>query len=148
MDLETEVFAMILSNLKTNANFWTLLLYPSDQSQVDTFRKMKLSEKTINRSSHPEVFCKKSVPRYFAKFTGIHWLRPATFLKKRLWHRCFSVTFAKFLRTPFLTEHFRCLLLTVVTIDLLNHFDLTIPTFNQTSTWHQYIVNHTWPMNG
>ena len=29
-------------------------------------------------------------------------LRPATLLKKRLRHRCFSVNFAKFLRTPFL----------------------------------------------
>ena len=26
----------------------------------------------------------------------------ATLLKKRLWHRCFPVTFVKFLRTPFL----------------------------------------------
>ena len=32
-------------------------------------------------------------------------LRPATLLKKRLWHRCFPVNFAKFLRTPFLIEH-------------------------------------------
>ena len=29
-------------------------------------------------------------------------LRPATLLKKRLWHRCFLVNFAKFLRIPFL----------------------------------------------
>ena len=29
-------------------------------------------------------------------------LRPATLLKKRLWHRSFPVNFAKFLRTPFL----------------------------------------------
>ena len=29
------------------------------------------------------------------------------YLKKRLWHRCFPVNFAKFLTTPFLTEHFR-----------------------------------------
>ena len=36
---------------------------------------------------------------------------PATLLKKRLWHRCFPVNFAKFLRTPFLTEHLRWLLL-------------------------------------
>ena len=28
--------------------------------------------------------------------------RPATLLKKRLWHRCFPVNFAKFLRTRFL----------------------------------------------
>ena len=27
--------------------------------------------------------------------------RPATLLKKRLWHRRFPVNFAKFLRTPF-----------------------------------------------
>ena len=36
---------------------------------------------------------------------------PATLLKKRLWHRCFRVNFAKFLRTPVLTEHLRWLLL-------------------------------------
>ena len=36
---------------------------------------------------------------------------PATLLKKRLWHRCLPVNFAKFLRTPFLTEHLRWLLL-------------------------------------
>ena len=35
-----------------------------------------------------------------------------SFLKKRLWHRCFLVNFAKFLRTSFLTEHLRWLLLT------------------------------------
>ena len=32
-------------------------------------------------------------------------------LKKKLWHRCFPVSFAKFLRTPFFTEHLRWLLL-------------------------------------
>ena len=31
--------------------------------------------------------------------------------KMRLWHRCFPVNFAKLLRTPFLTEHLRWLLL-------------------------------------
>ena len=38
-------------------------------------------------------------------------LRPATLLKKGLWHRCFFVNFAKFLRTIFFTEHLRRLLL-------------------------------------
>ena len=32
-------------------------------------------------------------------------LRTATLLKMRLWHRCFPVNFAKFLRTPIFTEH-------------------------------------------
>ena len=55
---------------------------------------------------------KKDVLKNFAKFTGKHLyqsfffnkvahLRPATLLKKRLWHSCFPVNSAKFLRTPF-----------------------------------------------
>ena len=76
--------------------------------------------RAIHRSSRQEVFCKKGVLRNFAKLTGKHLcqslffnivagLRPTTFLKKRLGHRCFSLNFAKFLRTPFLTEHLRWL---------------------------------------
>ena len=69
-----------------------------------------------------EVFYVKRCS-YFTKFTEKHLcqslffnkvlgLRPATLLKKRLWHMCFPVNFVKFLRTPFLqntsgqnTEH-------------------------------------------
>ena len=40
-----------------------------------------------------------SVKKVFLKVAG---LRPATLLKKRLWHKCFPVNFVKFLRTPFL----------------------------------------------
>ena len=61
----------------------------------------------------PEVFYKKGVLRYLTKFTRKHLcqslifnkvagIRPATVLKKRLWHRCFHVNFAKFPRTPLL----------------------------------------------
>ena len=56
------------------------------------------------RTSRPEVFCKKGI------------LRPATLLKKRLWHRCFPVNFAKFLRTHFVTENLRWLLLEILKI--------------------------------
>ena len=59
-------------------------------------------------SSCSEVFCWKGVLRNFEKFTGKHLcyslffnkvagLRVATLLKKRFWHRYFSVNFAKFL---------------------------------------------------
>ena len=82
------------------------------------------------RIRHPEVLCKKGVLSNFAKFTGKHMspslffnkvagLRPATLLKKRLWQRCFLVNFAKFLRTPFLIEHLRWLLLYLMLIVLL-----------------------------
>ena len=67
----------------------------------------------IHQKQPPEVFYKKGVFRNFAKFTGKHLcqsfffnkvadLRPATLLKKKLWHRRFSVNFAQFLRTLFL----------------------------------------------
>ena len=68
------------------------------------------------RSSHRRCSVKKSVIRNFAKFTGKH-LRQSFFsnkvaglsspalLKMRLCHRCFSVNFAKFLRTPFYRTH-------------------------------------------
>ena len=49
-------------------------------------------------------------------------LRPATLLKKRLWHRRFPVNFAKFLRTPFLTEHLQWL--------PLSNYSLSILTFS------------------
>ena len=63
-------------------------------------------------SSRPEVFCWKGILKYFTKFTGKHLcqslffnkiagLRPATLLKKGLWHRCFLVNFVTFLRTLF-----------------------------------------------
>ena len=67
---------------------------------------------SAGRCSRPEVFCKKGVYKSFARLTGKHLcqnlflnkiagLGPATLLKKRLWHNCFLVSFAKFLTTPF-----------------------------------------------
>ena len=43
-------------------------------------------------------------------------LKPATLLKKRLWHRCFAVNFVKFLRTPFLQNSSGRLLLSIYLI--------------------------------
>ena len=65
------------------------------------------------RSSHRGCSLRKGALRNFAKFTGkqlcpslffnkVAGLRPATLLESRLWHRCFPVNFAKFLRTAFL----------------------------------------------
>ena len=79
------------------------------------------SRRISSISSCQEVFC----IRNFAKFTGKHLcqslffnkvagLRPTNLLKKRPWHRCFSLYFAKSLRTPFLTEQLRWLLLKLI----------------------------------
>ena len=68
---------------------------------------------TSPRSSRQEVFCKKGVLRNFSKITRKH-LRQSLFFNKvaGLRHRCFPVNFAKFLRTPFFTEHRWLLLIT------------------------------------
>ena len=102
------------------------------------------------RSIRPEMFCKEGVLRNVENFTRKHLnqslflnkvagLSPATLSKKRLWHRCFPVNFAKFLRTPFLTEHPRWLLLTVavsVSVSTL-YFLLDIFSFF-TTLFHDY----------
>ena len=64
------------------------------------------------RSSHQRCSVRKGVLRNVAKFTVKHLCQVlfynkvacperATLLKKRLWHKCFPMNFAKFLRTPF-----------------------------------------------
>ena len=105
----------------------------SDSSLSSNETSLSYSE----RSSRPEVFCTKGVLKNFAKFTGKRLcqslffneatdLRPATLLKKRLWHKRFPVDFAKFLRTPFFTEHLQWLLL------ILTHFRSSRPeVFNK-----------------
>ena len=55
----------------------------------------------IFKSSCSQMFYKIDVLKKFAKFRWKHF-RPATMLKKRLQRRCFTVNFAKFLRTRFL----------------------------------------------
>ena len=82
--------------------------------------KTKLNTLRTERQKQPqEVFCKKSCS---TKFTGKHLcqslifnkvagLRPATLLRKRLWCRCLPVNFAKLLRTAFLQNTSKRLLL-------------------------------------
>ena len=43
-------------------------------------------------------------------------------LKKWLWHSCSPLNFAKFLRAPFLTKHFRWLLLSIRSFKIQNNF--------------------------
>ena len=69
----------------------------------------------VFRGSRPEVFRKKGVVWIFTKFKGRH-LRQSLFFdnfKKETLAQVFPVNFAKFLRTPFFTEHLRWLPLEV-----------------------------------
>ena len=82
------------------------------------------------RSSHRRCSVKKGVLRNFPKFTGKHLcqslffikvagLRPATLLKKRLWHRCFSVNFVNFQKHLFYSTP-PCYCFWTLLVDILN----------------------------
>ena len=94
-----------------------------------------------NKKQLPEVFLRKSVLRNFAKFAGKHLcqsfffnkvpgLGTATLLKKRLWHRCFPVNFAKNLKNISLIEHLRWLLSKLFDTTAEN-FIITTPCFQR-----------------
>ena len=89
-----------------------------DNNLADNKGHILVLKVNTDRSSHPKVFCKKGVLRNFVKFTGkyrrqglffnkVAGLRPATLLKKELWHSCIPVNFAKISKSTFSAEHLR-----------------------------------------
>ena len=89
----------------------TTQLYPSDL----TSHIQKISEWWNFSNSHGKCSMKKAVLKNSEKFTGKHQyqslfsnkvegLRPATLLKKSLWHRC-SCEFCEIWKSTFFTEH-------------------------------------------
>ena len=106
-----------------------------------------LRESTLYRSSHRRGSVKKGVVRNFSEFLR---LRPATLLKRSLWHRCFPVNFEKFLRNLF----YRTLL--VAASDSTQKFLLSMATINafysrkmetnyQRRLWKCYYFYHSLP---
>ena len=120
-------FSAIIRAVYFLTHFWPMFLFYTAWKKQDVFKAYKIgtwlktrmlscffsskwNSDPLIRSSRPEVFCWKHVFKNFKKFAGNHLclslflikLRSATLFKKRLWHRCFPVNFAKFLRTPFL----------------------------------------------
>ena len=56
-------------------------------------------------------------------------------VKKSLWHRCFPVNFAKFLKTPFFTERVRWLLLYFI-IPQRQKFENLVPKSNREKVFY------------
>ena len=115
-----------LGNIIFNSDFKNFRKFYLVHSWVLCPKYILLSQtEPVKLPDHCNSFCtffvnvlnvKKRLLRNFTKFTGKHLcqklfvnkiagLRPATLLKKRLWHRCFPVNFVKFLRRPFYIEH-------------------------------------------
>ena len=77
-------------------------------SRSSYFRTVTISEAATSCSIKQKVFLQISnisQENTCARVSFLMLTLISTLLKKRLWYRCFSVNFAKFLRTPFLTEH-------------------------------------------
>ena len=74
---------------------------------VQPFVLLKRMKTLKNRSSHQRCSVRKAFLEILQNSQQNTCTRDSiTLVEKRLWHRCFRVNFAKFLRTPFLTEHF------------------------------------------
>ena len=109
MVLETETLKSCLFCVRP----WPLLTILSfSEGKLTAQQYFNVSTPSSRRGTNKSK-CEKGVLRNFTKFTEKHLcqslffnkvaaLRPATLLKKRLWHSCFPVNFVKFLRTPFL----------------------------------------------
>ena len=85
----------------------------SKSSKV-AYKRVAYKKKSCTyRSSRSQMFFQIDVFKNFTNFTEKHrcWslflikLQTCNFIKNRLQHRCFSVTFEKFLRTLFLRKH-------------------------------------------
>ena len=89
--------------------------------------------KHIIQKQPPELLC---IKKCSLKFRKIHrkapvpephlCLRPSILLKKRLWHRCFHVNFAKLSRTPFLQNTSGQLFLIIFNLFLKLQISLTL----------------------
>ena len=114
------------------------------------WRTFILSGDTSFRSSHRRCSLKTGVLRNFAKSIGKHpcqslfvnevtglGLRPATLLKKRIWHRCFPVNFAKDFKNTYFTEHLW------VTSDFL-HSLFVESIFSLIAPWLLFLVICSW----
>ena len=110
--------AMILNVLDKTTMIITMtitgsLLYVADNPLAN----IALPETVAQGCSVKKVFLEtsqNSTGKHFFQslfFNKITDLRPATLLKKGLWHSWIPVNFAKFLQTRFLTEHLWWLLL-------------------------------------
>ena len=106
------IFTLKLLDAMQRKMFWKRVEHLPDRAR-DICNQVQKAIATLQQQKHPpEVFYKKSVLENLVKFTGKNLcqslffdkfagLRPETLLKKRLWHKCFPVNFAKYLRTPF-----------------------------------------------
>ena len=90
---------------------WRNQSYFCESTTLNHRKESKSLHIWINRSSCPEVFCKKGVLKTFAKFTGKHLCQSLLFNIKETLAQMFSCEFCEILKNTFFIEHLRWLLL-------------------------------------
>ena len=75
-------------------------IIPKQECQRAKLSKYSCSNWNLQKKPH-EVFYKEAALSNFAIFTGKH-LMACNYIKKRVQHKCFPVSIAKYLRTPIL----------------------------------------------
>ena len=105
--------------LLCHSDLFVLAQLVSNQSSVHSHQRCSIGKGVLKISKNSQENICASL--FFNKVAG---LMSATILKKRLWHRCFPVNFAKFLRTPLLQNATGQLLLNIyiIVIKTFYHF--------------------------
>ena len=135
---------------------WVFFIKKRVLHYVFNFQKQSFADVLQNRCSWKfRKFHRKTLVSE-SPFNKVAGLEACDFVKKRLWHKYFPVKFAKFLRTPFFTEHFRWLLLNFNRFYFFNEafrFSLKIKSGNYiwvesyadgrqyTGTWNTYLLH-------
>ena len=88
-------------NLQLKAAVLVGYVLPFNEHQTLKF-KIKIHKNTAIRRQPPEVFNKKGFLKISQNSLENACARASFLKKRRLWHKCFPVNFAKFLRIPFL----------------------------------------------
>ena len=108
-----------------NKNYFLNFNQEINLSPIWSYLFLLLVGISMIRSSHGRCSVLRGVLKIFTKFTGKHlcqslfFKKACNFIKKGLWHRCFPVNLAKFLRIPIFIEHLRdCLYMMMFFITL------------------------------
>ena len=99
MAYEIYSWSLILQN-KENFPHWRQIRLPGWWEKEKS--NHMFPESCFFQKQPPDVFFKKKVLFEISQNSQENTFARSSFLKKKLWHRCFPVNFAKFLRTSFL----------------------------------------------
>ena len=113
------LIVLVFIESKTSLKFYAYCFFQTSKAVAQRCSVKKVSLEISQNSQ--EYICARA---FFYKVAG---LRPATLLKKRLWHWCFPANFTKFLRKPFsqntsplVTETFNKCFIRHLSLDVFN----------------------------